>query len=143
MLQLAQISILFSQLTAASTETALLYTVNNICQSADEGNGTLLVSLDFSAAFDTVDHNLLISRHDNSIGIRGNFSSWIDSYITDRSPIHPHWPFLLQQRILHLWSASSLRSWANPVLSPIALSLNHTTPANNNMQTIHTVLYCS
>jgi len=68
-----------------STETALLYTVNNICRSADEGDCTLLISLDLSAAFDTVDHNLLISRLDNSFGKRGNFLSWINSYITERS----------------------------------------------------------
>ena len=68
-----------------STETALVYTVNNICRSANEGNCTLLISLDLSAAFDTVDHNLLIARFDDSFGIRGNFLSWIDSYITNRS----------------------------------------------------------
>ena len=65
-------------------ETALCYTVNNICRSADEGNCTLLVSIDLSAAFDAFDHNLLMARLDNRFGMRGNFLSWIDLYITDR-----------------------------------------------------------
>ena len=37
-----------------STETALLLTLNSIYTSADSGQATLLVSLDLSAAFDTI-----------------------------------------------------------------------------------------
>ena len=38
-----------------STETALLHTLDSVCTSANYGKPTLLVSLDFSAAFDTID----------------------------------------------------------------------------------------
>jgi hypothetical protein len=58
-----------------STETALLYTVNNVYQAADDGCCTLLISLDLSAAFDTISHSLLISRLRTSFGIRGHFLS--------------------------------------------------------------------
>ena len=40
-----------------SIETALLRVQNDILAAMDEGNVTALILLDFSAAFDTVDHN--------------------------------------------------------------------------------------
>ena len=45
-----------------STETCLLATLDNIFSSSDSGNSTLLVSLDFSAAFDSIDHAILLGR---------------------------------------------------------------------------------
>ena len=44
-----------------STETALLGILDNILHSADQGSSSVLVSLDMSAAFDTIDHNILLS----------------------------------------------------------------------------------
>ena len=41
-----------------STETALLTLLNKARLSADRGESTLLVSLDLSAAFDTIDHSI-------------------------------------------------------------------------------------
>uniref|UniRef100_A0AAZ1X830 NACHT domain-containing protein n=1 Tax=Oreochromis aureus TaxID=47969 RepID=A0AAZ1X830_OREAU len=45
----------------------------------------VLVLLDMTAAFDTVDHNLLISRLHHSVGISNLALSWIKSYLSDRS----------------------------------------------------------
>ena len=67
-----------------STETSLLYTVNRICQDVNNGKCTLLVSLDLSAAFDTVDHTILSNILKNSFGIQGPALSWINSYLHDR-----------------------------------------------------------
>jgi hypothetical protein len=39
-----------------STETALLCTLDHVCHSADHSRSTVLVSLDVSSAFDTIDH---------------------------------------------------------------------------------------
>ena len=55
----------FSQVQSAyrplhSTETCVLRTLNNIYVSADTGKATALVSLDLSAAFDTIDHSILL-----------------------------------------------------------------------------------
>lgn len=45
-----------------STETALLKVSNDIMMSADYGEHTVLVLLDLSSAFDTVNHDITISR---------------------------------------------------------------------------------
>ena len=44
-----------------STETALVRVKNDIMMSIDKGKPVILVLLDLSAAFDTVDHNVLFS----------------------------------------------------------------------------------
>ena len=68
-----------------STETALLSTVNSIRRSSDAGSSTLLVSLDLSAAFDTIDHNILIRRLGIRFGVTGLVLSWLQSYLSNRT----------------------------------------------------------
>ncbi|MEE4247409.1 MAG: reverse transcriptase family protein [Kangiellaceae bacterium] len=67
-----------------STETAMLRIQSDIKTSLDEGNGVLLVLLDLSAAFDTLDHNILLSRLQNSAGITGVAIDWMKSYLSSR-----------------------------------------------------------
>lgn len=45
-----------------STESAYLRVVNDLCIIRDAGNTTALILLDLSAAFDTIDHMILIKR---------------------------------------------------------------------------------
>ena len=45
-----------------STETALIYIQNYILNSIEQHKVVLLVLLDLSAAFDTIDHKLIINR---------------------------------------------------------------------------------
>lgn len=71
-----------------STESALLHTLNHIYTSADQHRQpTMLVSLDLSAAFDTIDHSLLISRLNCSFGVRGVALAWLSSYLSNRTQI--------------------------------------------------------
>ncbi len=50
---------------------------------SDRGYISLLVLLDLSAAFDTIDH-ILLNRLENSVGISGNALAWFKSYLSDR-----------------------------------------------------------
>jgi len=70
-----------------STETALIHTLNHIYTAADHGKPSLLVSLDMSAAFDTIDHSILISRLQTSFGISGPVLAWLRSYLLHRTQL--------------------------------------------------------
>ena len=51
----------------------------------DRNRVTLLVVLDLSATFDTVDHQVLIRRLESSFEITGTALSWFSSYLSQRS----------------------------------------------------------
>ena len=67
-----------------STETALIKVQNDILSALDAGSSAILLMLDLSAAFDTIDHDILLSRLCNVYGITGNALDWFRSYITGR-----------------------------------------------------------
>lgn len=54
------------------TETPLIRVKNDIVMNMDKGHATLLVLLDLSAAFETVDHTILLRRLQSLLGLRGN-----------------------------------------------------------------------
>ena len=66
------------------TETALLKVKNDILCALDSKKAVYLVLLDLSAAFDTIDFDILNGRLSNSLGIDGSVRTWILS-ISSRS----------------------------------------------------------
>jgi hypothetical protein len=68
-----------------STETAVLRVMNDILMTVDRGELAALVLLDLSAAFDTVDHTVLLERLRVSFGIDGVALEWFRSYLFNRS----------------------------------------------------------
>ena len=67
-----------------STETALIKVQNDILSALDTGSSAILLMLDLSAAFDTIDLDILLSRLGNVYGITGNALDWFRSYLTGR-----------------------------------------------------------
>jgi len=67
-----------------STETALLKVVNDLLVSIDNGDAAVLALLDQSAAFDTIDHSILLNRLNACFGVSGSVLSWFTSYLSCR-----------------------------------------------------------
>ncbi len=75
----------FSQvLCPAIAETALVKITNVLLLASDEGWISLLVLLDLSAVFDTIDHDILIDRLQNYTSIQRQALRWFRSYLSDR-----------------------------------------------------------
>ena len=80
----------FSQFQSAyrkghSTETALLEVLDGVFTVADDKQVTVLIGLDLSAAFDTVDHRLLLDRLRLEFGVTEIPLRWLQSYLEGRS----------------------------------------------------------
>ena len=64
-----------------STEAALLKVQNDILRAVDDNKSVILLLLDLSSAFDTVDHSILLYRLSHHFGIKGNALALFDSYL--------------------------------------------------------------
>ena len=67
-----------------STETALLRIQNDVLRSIDAKQCVFLVLLDMSAAFDTVEHKILLTRLSERFGVKDHALEWISSYLSER-----------------------------------------------------------
>ena len=107
-----------------STETALLRVQNDLLRSVDESGGAILILLDLSAAFDTIDHEKLLALLNTTFGIQGSALKWINSYLSDRS----------QSVLINGETSEKLNlKWGVPqgsVLGPILFTI-YTTPLAN------------
>ena len=74
----------FRARTGPNTETALLRIHEDLIQAVDSRRGVLLVLLDLSAAFDTLDHSTLLHRL-RAIGLNQTVLAWFSSYLVGRT----------------------------------------------------------
>ena len=99
------------------TETALLKVTSDILNELDERKVCLLTLLDLSAAFDTIDHDILLLRLEKTFGISGAALQWFGSYIRDRCQA---------VQIGNVQSSSTLLKFGVPqgsVLGPVLFTL--------------------
>ena len=68
-----------------STETALLSLFDDLLTTADAGDASALLLLDLSAAFDTVDHGILLKRLSRYFGLSDSALAWFRSYLSGRT----------------------------------------------------------
>ena len=102
-----------------STETTLTFTLDNVFHAADTGSATLLVSLDLSAAFDSINHNILILS--SCFGLTGLALDWISSYLHNRRQ-----SVKIGDACWHnFWCAPGVRPGPNPLRSLHLAYLGH------------------
>ena len=70
-----------------SCETALVRVQNDILLAIDNRHCVMLLLLDLSAAFDTVDHEILLKRLNSKFTICGTALHWFRSYLTNRTQV--------------------------------------------------------
>ena len=68
-----------------STETAVLRVISDILGAVDQGYVAVIGLLNMSAAFDTVNHDILLERLATSFGMAGTSLAWLRSFLTGRS----------------------------------------------------------
>ena len=59
--------------------------MDDILWSMETQEVTAVVAIDLSAAFDTVDHNILLNVLEDRFGIKDSSLKWVDSYLRPRS----------------------------------------------------------
>ena len=67
-----------------STETAMTKVVSDLLSAVDSGEPSALLSLDISAAFNTLDHHRLLSRAHELFRFSDMVLKWMQSYLSDR-----------------------------------------------------------
>ena len=68
-----------------STESAIVKVRSDILENISNRKVTDLILLDLSAAFDTVDHVILLNRLEHRFGITANALNWFSEYLTNRT----------------------------------------------------------
>ena len=68
-----------------SMESAIIRVQSDILQAMDCQRVVVLVMLDLSAAFDTIDHQVLLQRLSGDAGVSGTALRWFQSYLADRT----------------------------------------------------------
>ena len=97
-----------------STETALLRVKNDILLNMNQQRVTLLILLYLSAAFDTVDHTILLNRLSRDLALRGMCTPGLSPiFTTDPSPS----PSIVEHRInsIQIRCTSGFLSWPSTV----------------------------
>lgn len=113
---------------AHSTETALLRVSSDILMSNDAGKCSVLLMLDLTSAFDTVDHHILLERLKHWVGASGTALEWFSSYLHNRSFSVVVSDFRSSSISIYLWCPSGFGFGAF-----IVLNISSPPPAYNGL----------
>ena len=69
------------------TETILVHFIDSLLVAVDKGLGVGVVLIDLSAAFNTVNHDVLLRILGQEIGLQGTALKWFRSFLTNRSQL--------------------------------------------------------
>ncbi|CAG4982071.1 unnamed protein product [Colias eurytheme] len=94
------------------TATALMDVVDNVLCAQDDGKGTIMLLLDYSRAFDTIDINLLLCKL-VYYGLDENSVKWFNSYLCNRT------------QTVSVLKEDGSRSLSNTTLNCIFFFLSH------------------
>ena len=95
-----------------STETAVLRVLSDILQAVDRGDVAALVLLDLSAAFDTVDHEVLLQRLSETFGVT-DVAHTVVSVWSD--PVRALWLVTVVHHLPRVWCTAEVGAGAGPV----------------------------
>ncbi len=98
-----------------STETALLSVTEALQIAKADSKSSVLILLDLSAAFDTVNHQILLSTL-SSLDITGIPLRWFESYLTGRSFRMALGRGGIQSTSIGYWGSPGIGSWTPPLL---------------------------
>jgi len=97
-----------------STETVILRVLSDIFQAVDCGSVAALVLLDLSAAFDTVDHEVLLQRLSETFGVTDVAHMWFRSYVWS-DPVRAFWLVTVVHHLPRVWYTAGVGAGAGPV----------------------------
>lgn len=118
-----------------STKTALVKVLNDLLLPIDSGDSAIHLLFDLTSEFDTIDHNILLSRLEHVVGIKGTALEWFRSYLTDRT---------FSVRLNDIDSSSVPLPFGIPqgsILGPILFSL-YMLPLQSLLRKSNITLYC-
>ena len=96
-----------------SSETTLTRVHNDILLETDNRHCVMLLLLDLSAAFDKVDHHILLKRLDSRFSICGTALDWFRSYLTNRTQLALIKGKKVRTSRTHMSRASRLCPWTH------------------------------
>jgi len=89
----------------------LVFSVHNdLVRAVDDCRVSQLVLLDLSAAFDTVDHQVLLCVLSDRFGISGTALNWFESYLSDRTQSFVHTGCGVLRYVSSRWDVLYVRS---------------------------------
>jgi len=98
--------------TVSFDRTAILQVMSELLQAVDGVELGALILLDLTAAFDTVDHDILLQRLQQTFGVDGHAHRWFRSYLVGRTQYVRRGALQsLVTRLLHVRYAPGIRSF--------------------------------